>query len=297
MYKVKQHTNERSNSIILSNEDATNTVSINLNEGGRVTLYERDGITIISDLEHSSYNQNYASSILFPFANRIKDGTYTYNDISYKLPCNDVESNNALHGLVYNKPFKLISKEEGIEASEVTLFYKENNGCNGFPFKFSIWLTYTLTEDDFSLKIKVRNDGDSTFPFTLGWHPYFLSSDLKQSHLVFNAKEKFINDDRGIVVGKEEISDTMFFQLGDIQFDDAFLLDNKLEFITPKYKLKLHTSSTSNYLQLYTPLNSKSIAIEPMTGVSNSFNNKIGLKELNPNDSYKKEWVLKISKN
>jgi aldose 1-epimerase len=41
-------------------------------------------------------------------------------------------------------------------------------------------------------------------------------------------------------------------------------------------------------------MNTNAIAIEPMTGVSDSFNNKIGLKELSPGQCYEIEWQVNI---
>ena len=60
---------------------------------------------------------------------------------------------------------------------------------------------------------------------------------------------------------------------------------------------ELRFTANSNYLQLYTPNEIQAIAIEPMTGVSDSFNNKIGLKELNPRENYKIKWSLNILTN
>jgi aldose 1-epimerase len=58
--------------------------------------------------------------------------------------------------------------------------------------------------------------------------------------------------------------------------------------------LVLTSSEKENFLQLYTPINTNAIAIEPMTGISDSFNNKIGLKELLPDECYGIEWQIFI---
>jgi aldose 1-epimerase len=50
-------------------------------------------------------------------------------------------------------------------------------------------------------------------------------------------------------------------------------------------------------LQLYTPKGLPLIAIEPMTGISNSFNNKIGLQVLKPNETYSITWNVKFNNN
>ena len=53
-------------------------------------------------------------------------------------------------------------------------------------------------------------------------------------------------------------------------------------------------TSKENFLHLFTPDQPKVIAIEPMTGAANNFNNKIGLQTLEPNDVYKVEWDIAI---
>jgi aldose 1-epimerase len=67
-----------------------------------------------------------------------------------------------------------------------------------------------------------------------------------------------------------------------------------VEFITPEYNVKLTASEAITYLQLYTPPAVHAIAIEPMTGVSDSFNNKIGLKELYPKETFQIYWDLEV---
>ena len=50
-----------------------------------------------------------------------------------------------------------------------------------------------------------------------------------------------------------------------------------------------------NFIQVYTPVDEYYVAVEPMTGISNSFNNSIGLHTLEPNQSISKQWKLKLS--
>ena len=81
------------------------------------------------------------------------------------------------------------------------------------------------------------------------------------------------------------------------QLDDCFILNsNTIKFITPTYQIQIATDQIENYLQIYTPKNSSIIAIEPMTGISNSFNNKIGLQTLEPHNKYELKWTVNFSK-
>ena len=79
------------------------------------------------------------------------------------------------------------------------------------------------------------------------------------------------------------------------KIDDAFLIkNNKVVLKTGNYTAKIISSIDNNYLQIYTPKNHKAIAVEPMTGVSDSFNNGIGLRQLDKNEKYKVDWLLDV---
>ena len=78
--------------------------------------------------------------------------------------------------------------------------------------------------------------------------------------------------------------------------DDCFILnDNKVSFTTPTYKIDIKADSNKNFLQLYTPKGRDIIAIEPMTGISDTFNNKIGIQVLEADKTYVLNWNLKFS--
>lgn len=268
---------------------------IYLNDGASLQELTLNGITIIQDLSPLNYKDSYASSILFPFANRIKDGSYSFNGKNYQFEINQKEENNALHGLVYNKNFCIIDTETNKDWATITLEYNEKNKSIGFPFTYSIQLKYVFTKDNLSLIVSVKNTDSEAFPYTIGWHPYFLSDNLQKSALNFDSNQKLIIGERNITTGIETIKIPENLEIKDKQLDDCWLLNsNNIEFNTPKYQLIIDSSEKNNFLQAYTPNKLNTIAIEPTTGVSDSFNNKIGLEILNPDEFYTIKWNLKI---
>ncbi len=284
--------------LVLTSSDTGNIVKICLNEGGRITNLIINRTEIITDKTNRKYTEDFTSAILFPFANRIKNGEYIFNETKYKLHCNEKSGKNAIHGLVYDKYFEVVSKEANQDFASVTLSYEERDGCDGFPFKYAIILKYTLNKDGLSLKLAAKNIDEKSFPYTMGWHPYFLSSDLSKSKLSFQSKKKFKIDSNGIVIDKEDFSEDMAIDLKHKTFDDAFVLDSHIvNFITPSYQLQLKSSAINKFLQIYTPQDTEAIAIEPMTGVADSFNNQIGKQVLKPNEEVTTEWTIKISTN
>ena len=291
----------------ISHNQDLNTIEINnssvffkvyLNQGASLQELTLGGQELIKDMKPLTYNTTYASSILFPFANRIKDGSYEFEGQSYQFDINEEKLNNALHGLIYNKTFEVLDQQSTETQASVKLAYHEQELSKGFPFTYIIYLEYILTATTLDIHVEVKNTDSKPFPFTLGWHPYFLSSDLRNSSIIFDSKEKLKLDQRNItekIIANEHVDG---FKIKDQFLDDCFILESKaISFKTPEYILNLKTSEEDCYLQLYTPPHKNTIAIEPTTGVSDSFNNGIGLKTLQPNETYKISWNLNIENN
>ena len=281
----------------LKNSRNNTKAIVSLHEGGRVQELQFEGVSVIKEQLDQKYEDTFASSVLFPFASRIKDGRYSFNNEEYQFECNEKGSANALHGLVYNKTFEVIDQEAHTDSCSITLLYQEKEKSKGFPFLYNIYTKYTLEEDKIRVSVKVNNTDKHSFPFTLGWHPYFISADLYNSFLHFKSAQK-IQFDANLITDKIiEFEEETPYQIKDNQLDDCYILkNNSIEFSTPLYRILVDTNTKENYLQLYTPPSGHAIAIEPMTGISDSFNNKKGLQVLQPNEGYEAKWNVSFFK-
>ncbi|MFV0566797.1 MAG: aldose 1-epimerase [Flavobacteriaceae bacterium] len=297
MYSINYDNDQNGNlkTVVLSNENQSDFAEIAINLGSSLQNLKLSNKQIIKSLEPLTYSNTYASSVLFPFANRIQDGTYKFNGETFSFPINEPDRNNALHGLVYSKTFRVVDEKTSEKKASITLLYEETKLSKGFPYSYSIQLKYTLKSGSLDLQVLIKNTDTKTFPFTTGWHPYFYSSDLHNSSLNFVSDTQLVFNDRCITTDTAEVSNTSNFEIKDKQLDDCFILkNNEVQFNTPDYNLLISSSEDHSFLQIYTPPKKDAIAIEPTTGVSDSFNNKMGLKTLSPNDSYQITWNLKL---
>ena len=284
--------------VVLKNSNNTTHAKIFLNLGGSLQNLILNNKVIIKDLYPLKYDASYASAILFPFVNRVKDGTYKFMQKEYKLAINLKEENNAIHGLVYNKEFNIVHQEVTEELATISIEYVQNERSIGFPFYYTLLLTYTLTNNTLTLKVKVKNTDTHPFPFNIGWHPYFMSSNLYESFLSFDSDQKLTFNEVMIPVKIKNIKMEESLQIKDRQFDDCYILNtNTIGFKTPDYSIKINSSSEKNFIQLFTPKLANTIAIEPTTAVSNSFNNKIGLQVLEKDESYNVQWTINLQGN
>ena len=285
------------NCLEVSNESKTVHGKIYLNDGASLRELTLGGQEIIKDLSPLEYSESYASSILFPFVNRVNNGTYRFQDKDYQFQINKKEENNALHGLVYNKTFKVVEPKTNNNALSIKLQYKEVRKSQGFPYNYCIQLEYIFSQEDLILKVCVKNTDKMPFPFTLGWHPYFVSHNLFDSSLEFESENKMVLNDSNITIDVEKADVQNNLRIKNNQLDDCWRLrSGEVIFKTPKYHLNFNATGRNNFLQVYTPPKKNIIAIEPTTGVSDSFNNTIGLQTLNPGKTYNKTWKLQIIK-
>lgn len=295
MFRIKSTTEDQKAYIILQNASGTTSAKIALNEGGRLTDLKVNEVVLIKEISDFPYNNSYASSVLFPFANRIKEGKYTFLGEAFQFQKNE-NNTNALHGLVFDKAFELFEPEEHYNNCSATFNYFEKDRGEAFPYHYFISLTYTLFEDKLQLRVTLKNMDVKPFPFTLGWHPYFYSKQLSDCELSFKSDQKIQFDDALITDKVIKNPDEEYFKIADKKLDDCYVLeDNTVSFLTPEYTLKITSNAAKNFLQLYTPPKFPLIAIEPMTGVSDSFNNKIGLQVLEPKETYAITWNLEIN--
>ncbi len=115
--------------------------------------------------------------ILFPFPNRIRDGRFTWDGRDYQLPRNDHEHVNAIHGFVFDRPWRMVDRGADADSAWVTGEFRgsadapELTAC--WPADFHLRVTYRLRTNCLEIVAEVSNPDARPLPFGLGYHPYF----------------------------------------------------------------------------------------------------------------------------
>ena len=234
-------------------------------------------------METLEKNTLFRGRILFPFNDRIKNGTYRYGGASYQLEQNCEEDRSALHGLVFDKQFSMLDAGETNSQAEVVLCYSiEKDRFPGYPFPVSLTLTYRLQDGRFSVLFHVANEGKETVPLSFGWHPYFTFDGT------IDRAELLCDGDRYIEVGDDlfpsgnkpatkgsRFDFTSFRSLEGLDFDVGITApESGKTMLRQGNKVITMEQDTSvfNYTWLFTPPDHNSIAIEPVTSATDSFN-------------------------
>jgi len=295
MFTITRHTKANHEFVTLSNKSASEKAVICLDQGGRVVDLILHNEQLLYPYSMEAYDAFFASAILFPFANRIKNGAYRFENNDYQLPKNEIANGNAIHGLVYNKTFEIVKTVASEFKAEVILEYKTNGADKGFPFSYSLQLKYSLSKKNFILEPEITNLDSKTFPFTIGWHPYFIYEEQNDNKIVFDKSFRFKYETLHKSLHMEALNGKVEIDLTE-GLDEAFQLNNKqVRWTNKSWILNLLSSEDPSFLQLFRPKES-AIAIEPMTGIADSFHHHIGLKQLAPQETYSLSWQVYLEK-
>jgi aldose 1-epimerase len=252
-----------------------------------------DGVKSYQELVTDSA---FKSAFLLPWPNRVKDGSYSYNDQDYSLPVNEVARRHAIHGFMYRYPFLIVEEVMDKDQVRVVLKNEYKGDFTGYPFTFNTLIEFTLhVHSGLSIDVTVENTDKEKIPLGIGWHPYFqFGETVDQYALQMPATEGYELDKRFISTGKIEPFNE-FDQvktIGTTKFDSSFRLKENTgkvatRIIEPDRKLSLECWQETgpdkyNFLQVYIPKHRKSLAIEPMTCTIDAFNNEDGLWLISP---------------
>lgn len=236
--------------------------------------------------------ESFKSSKLSPFVCRIPAGKFTHNGQLFEFE-NKYGDGSSIHGLLYNKRFKIIDSFCDDTRATAHLKYSYNKEDSGYPFEYRCEIHYTLLANNIiQLDTSIFNLDDKEIPLADGWHPYFKLGDrVDEWQLRFNANEMLEFDENLFPTGRL-VPSTIFTEeqyINDTILDNCFVLNNEEAYaactlFNPANGLAVafFPDRSYPYLQVYTPPHRKSIAIENLSGAPNCFNNKMGLVLLPP---------------
>ncbi len=268
----------------------------------------RDGSTL-----HQIAPDTNAGCRLSPFPGRTAYAKFTWNGETYQLVNNVSWAPHALHGFLTNKEWQFESFESDSEKA-VAMFSCDWPGAfAGFPFPFRATNKVTFTGETVTVEASVTNVGNKSLPYSEGWHPYFMlgetindltmtlpKSDLALLDSADLPTGNFKDDTRfvgGRIIGDEFINDC--FCLGD-EFSKAAPSDEKIATVSLKGNFgtldiwQRTGNEQYNAIQIYTPPDRMSIAIEPMTSEPDALNHHRGLIVIPPGETRTFKFGFKV---
>ena len=256
----------------------------------------------------SHHLTQFKGAKLSPFPNRINKGRYRFDGKDYQLAINFPAEGHSIHGLLYDVPFREVERWSNPGEAGVELSYPYAGDAPGYPFKFTISLSFTFKGDSLTCRTVVTNKGPTPMPLGDGWHPYFTTgSPIDDLHLQFPVTHK-IEVEPDMIPNGRTSRYQRFHSLSPLNgehFDDCFRLAGSrgtaravLNDSRKGIALTVWQETGKgkyNYLQIYTPPERRSVALEPMTCPPDAFNNGIDLIRLAPEEQASFSWGVEIA--
>ncbi|WP_016731101.1 aldose 1-epimerase [Saccharolobus islandicus] len=209
-------------------------------------------------------------AILIPYSNRVKNAEYIFEGVKYTLPQN--REGNAIHGLVMDKEFSVVTKSDDSVSLEHVLEHE------GYPSRLDCLITYKVFKYGLRTKIVIRNVGNKRAPLTVGAHPYFITAD---DWRIIVEKEESVK--KCVSFNKIPTGELIKTKLEHTDYDDCFLISGSIQLHSSYSKVRI-TRRNMPFVQIYTGIRG-TVAIEPMSGAPDAYHNGLGLKILEPNES------------
>jgi aldose 1-epimerase len=231
--------------------------------------------------------------LLMPWANRIRDGRYSFGGRDLQLGLTDPSHGNASHGLARWAAWTV---EEHTDTS-VSLVYRVM-AQTGYPWALDLHVLYDLSADGLVVTQTTTNLSPEPAPCASGAHPYLAVGDaIEDLELHVPARTRVLVDDRQVPTGTEPVSGAYDFssprRIGDAVLDDGFgdlVRDDGRATVTltdpaTGRGVALWVDEHHRWLQLFTqPTDGPrpALAVEPMTAPADAFNSGTDLVTLAP---------------
>ena len=113
--------------------------------------------------------ERFLGAVVGPYANRIAGGTYTIGEETYNFPQNN--NGQTLHGGLKGLDM-IVWEVAGVTENQIVLYVECPDGHDGMPGNRTIFMTYTLTEDN-DFKVDYVAETDKPTHMNISHHSFF----------------------------------------------------------------------------------------------------------------------------
>jgi aldose 1-epimerase len=279
--------------------------------GGGIRLYEVAGRSVLDPYPVDAMRDGAHGTPLIPWPNRLGDGRYRFDGVDYQVALTEPEKHNAIHGLLYWRPWRVLRHTAEQVTVGTWLFPMQ-----GYPFCLEVEVTYALGEDGLTVTTAATNRGPAACPYGAGQHPYLSPGrgPVDGCTLQLDAATRITTDpERQLPTGTEAVegSDYDFRQarpIGSQQIDFAFTdlardADGRtwVRLGGPDGRhAELWVDEHYPIIEIYTgdtlspDRARKGLGTEPMTCPPNAFQSGEGVVRLDPGQTVTASWGARL---
>jgi aldose 1-epimerase len=274
--------------------------------GAGLRSYAVDGRELLDGHAADEMATSARGQPLIPWPNRLHDGRYSWDGAEQRMPLNEPDKGNAIHGFARFRNWTCIVHTTERVDMGITLYPRP-----GYPFTLVMTLSYRISPDGLTVVTTARNAGRNPLPYASGQHPYLsLGGDLIDNGTLEAPGATYLpTDDNGIPTGTDPVDGTPYdFRdprpLGTTQIDYAF--GDLVRDSAGKAWVRLRNSNGVGaaiwvdegypYVELFTgdtlaaDRRRRGLGVEPMTAPPNGLQTGTDIHRIEPDDSVVTRW-------
>lgn len=255
-------------------------------KGAYLSSLVLDGVDVIKKSMDGEQTHG-GSAVLIPYAGRVREAAYIFDGKMYSLPKNNGE--NSIHGFLKDIEWHITASSE----NDVSIECDFDN--SGYPSSLHTSIKYSIGKKLLMVDATVKNTGGKSSPLLVGFHPYFLTDGKYNFRHSEGLRELNFLDQYFPDGSSEKVDFNNDPEFSAREFDNAFVGGGVLELVCTSYTLEI-ARNNMGYLVIYNGkyAEKNSVAVEPMTGAPDAYNNGLGLIRLSPGEVYKCGFSVSI---
>lgn len=208
---------------------------------------------------------------LLPFSNRITEGKFSFGGKDVRLPLNRPPQRHAIHGSGWQTPWQVT------ERAADTIVMEVGNTVDAWPWPWRAVQTFSLSENDLTLTMKVTNEGNEAMPLGVGFHPYFVRTPA--ATVTANVDKFWLVDHEVMPVelvdppAQNQIANTIV--VDEVPMDNTYTgWDGRATIRWPEWgaSLTMEAPPPLTFLILFTPPGQDFFCCEPVSTSTDAFN-------------------------
>jgi aldose 1-epimerase len=273
-------------------------IGISLADAGVELLGQRRGLdAYVAD------GKTMGIPILYPWANRLSDNTYTAEGATVTLTSGQhgvrADPNGLpIHGVLAAYRNWRVTHES---ANELTaeVDFSDQDLLATFPFPHRLALTVTLYERALRVRASVAPSTDRAVPLCFGFHPYLQLPGVPRDQWIIETPplRHLGLDERGLPTGETTPQQALSEPLGDRAFDDGYdeVPEGAVFAVSGGgRRIEVHFEQGYPATQIFAPTSQDLVCFEPMTAPTDALR-RGGYRSAMPGDWGVAQFSIRVS--
>ncbi|RPF22597.1 aldose 1-epimerase family protein [Myceligenerans xiligouense] len=277
--------------------------------GAALREYTVGGRDVVVPFGVDEVNPVFNGAVLLPWPNRLRDGVYQADGVTYTLPLTEPARGTALHGLAAWERWGLVDRTDVSVTLGLDVVPQP-----GYPFQLTAQITYGLSDGGLSVTLATTNVGAGTAPYGAGFHPWLSTGGAALDDCVvrLDAATRVTIDERLLPTGTEPVAGPFDMRepvgMAGRDLDDAFVdvlrdddglawirltgTDGRTAAVWMDDSMDVWQACSGDHVG--EEYHRMGLAAEPMTCYADAFATGDRLVRLSPGDTHRVRWGITL---